>query len=117
MTLYRFVRDRAISLCKRGQSASQICAECERKMRYEVRQQEEKWIVWDGVNDCAMKGAAGFPRLTAATCMRHPSIAGLLLVMKPNSVASLAAEARPVTFWTQKEAQVFADTLNDLDLQ
>ncbi len=27
------------------------------------------------------------------------------------------AEARPATFWTQKEAQVCADTLNDLDLQ
>jgi len=83
-------------------------------MRYEVRQQDEKWIVWDTVNDCAMKGAAGFPRVTAANCMRHPSIAGLL-VMKPNSVASLAAEARPMTFWTQKEAQVCADTLNDID--
>jgi hypothetical protein len=47
-------------------------------------------------------------------CMRHPSIAGLL-VMKPNSVASLAAEAKPVTFWTQKEAQVCVDTLNDID--
>ena len=82
-------------------------------MRYEVRQQDEKWIVWDTVNDCVMKGAAGFPRLTAANCMRHPSIAGLL-VMKPNSVASLAAEARPLTFWTQKEAQELADTLNDL---
>jgi hypothetical protein len=83
-------------------------------MRYEVRQQDEKWIVWDTVNDCAMKGAAGFPRLTAANCMRHPSIAGLL-VMKPNSVAALAADARPVTFWTQKEAQALADSLNDLD--
>jgi hypothetical protein len=83
-------------------------------MRYEVRQQDEKWLVWDTANDCVMKGAAGFPRLTAADCMRHPSIAGLL-VMKPNSVASLAAEARPMTFWTQKEAQVCADTLNDID--
>ena len=80
-------------------------------MRYEVRQQDEKWIVWDTVNDCAMKGTAGLPRLTAANCMRHPSTAGLL-VMKPKS---LAAEARPATFWTQKEAQVCADTLNDLD--
>ena len=79
-------------------------------MRYEVRQQEEKWIVWDTVNDCAMKGAAGFPRLTAANCMRHPSIAGLL-VMKPDSVTALAADARPVTFWTQKEAQEWADIL------
>lgn len=85
-------------------------------MRFEVKQQDEKWIVWDTVNDCAMKGAADFPRLTAATCMRHPSIAGLL-VMKPNSVASLAANARPVTFWTQKEAQVCADTLNDFNPQ
>jgi hypothetical protein len=83
-------------------------------MRYEVRQQDEKWIVWDTVNECAMKGAAGFARLTAANCMRHPSIAGLL-VMKPNSVASLAAEARPLTFWTQKEAQGCAYTLDDID--
>ena len=81
-------------------------------MRYEVRQQDEKWIVWDTVNDCAMKGAARLPRLTAANCMRHPSIAWLL-VMKPNAVASLAAEVRPLTFWTQKEAQVFADTLDE----
>ena len=80
-------------------------------MRYEVRQQDEKWIVWDTVNDCAMKGVAGFSSLTAANCMRHPSIAGLL-VMKPNSVA---ADARPVTFWTQKEAQVWVDFLNDAD--
>ncbi len=83
-------------------------------MRYEVRQQDEKWIVWDTVNDSAIKGVADLSRLTAANCMRHPSIAGLL-VMKPNSVASLAAEARPVTFWTQKEAQVFSDNLNDID--
>jgi hypothetical protein len=83
-------------------------------MRFEVRQQDEKWIVWDTVNDCAVKGAAGLPRLTAANCMRHPSIAGLL-VMKPNSVASLAAEARPVTFWTQKEAQELADFLNYIE--
>ena len=83
-------------------------------MRFEVRQQDEKWIVWDTVNDCAMKGVAGLSSLTAANCMRHPSIAGLL-VMKPNSVASLAAEARPLTFWTRKEAQVFADNLNDID--
>ena len=83
-------------------------------MRYEVRQQDEKWIVWDTVKDCAMKGVAGLPRLTAANCMRHPSIAGLL-VMKPNAVASLAAEVRPVTFWTQKEAQRLADFLNDID--
>jgi hypothetical protein len=83
-------------------------------MRYEVRQQDEKWIVWDTVNDCAVKGAAGFPRLTAANCMRHPSIAGLL-VMKANALASLAAEASPVTFWTQNEAQVFADYLDDFD--
>src|SRR6266853_2550314 len=105
-----FRSDRAISLCMRGQ----ICAECGGKMRYEVRQQDEKWIVWDTVNDCAMKGVADLSRLTAANCMRHPSIAGLL-VMKPNSVASLAAEARPVTFGTHKEAQVCADTLNDID--
>ena len=80
-------------------------------MRYEVTKQDRMWLVWDTVNDCAMKGVAGLPRLTAASCMRHPSIAGPL-VMKPNSVT---AEARPATFWTQKEAQVCADTLNDLD--
>jgi hypothetical protein len=62
-------------------------------MRYEVRQQDEKWIVWDTVNDCAMKGVAGLPRLTAANCMRHLSIAGLL-VMKPNSVTA-EADQRP----------------------
>jgi hypothetical protein len=83
-------------------------------MGYEVRQQDEEWIVWDTVNDCAVKGVADLSRLTAANCMRHPSIAGLL-VMKPNSVASLAADARPVTFRTQKEAQVFSDNLNDID--
>jgi hypothetical protein len=86
-------------------------------MCYEVRQQDEKWIVWDTVNDSAMKGVAGLSSLfslTAANCMRHPSIAGLL-VMKPNAVASLAAEAGPLTFWTQKEAQVCVDTLNDID--
>ena len=83
-------------------------------MRYEVRRQDEKWIVWDTVNDCAMKGAAGFPRLTAANCMRHPSIAGLL-VMKANAVASLVSEAKPLTFWTQNEAQVCADSLNGFE--
>ena len=82
-------------------------------MRYEVRQQDEKWIVWDTVNDCAMKGAACLPRLTAANVIRHPSIAGLL-VMKPNAVASLDAEVRPLTFWMQKEAQKLADFLNDI---
>jgi hypothetical protein len=82
-------------------------------MRYEVRQQDEKWIVWDTVNDCAIKRSARFPKLTAANCMRHPSIAGLL-VMTPNSVASLAAEAGPATFWTQIEAQQWADTWNDI---
>ena len=68
------------------------------------------------VNDCAIKGVAGLPRLTLTTanCMLHPSIEGLL-VMKPNSVASLAAEATPVTFWTEKEAQQWADAWNDID--
>jgi hypothetical protein len=80
-------------------------------MRYEVRQHDGKWIIWDTVNDGAVKGAAGFPRLTAANCMRHPSIAGLL-VMKPNTVT---ADVRPLTFWTQKEAQQLADILSDLD--
>jgi hypothetical protein len=74
-------------------------------MRYEVRQRDKEWIVWDTVNDCAMKGVADLSRLTAANCMRHPSIPGLL-VMKPNSVASLTAEARPLTFWTQSRLQV-----------
>ena len=84
-------------------------------MRYEVRQQDEKWIVWDTVKDCAMKGVVGLDalKLTAANCTRHPSIAGLL-VFKPNS---LTTEAKPVTFWTQKEAQQCADALNDIDLQ
>jgi hypothetical protein len=85
-------------------SFHQICAQCGGEMRYEVRQQDGKWLVWDTVNDCAVKGAASLPRLTAANCMRHSSIAGLL-VMKPNSV----------TFWTQKEAQGCADFLNDIE--
>jgi hypothetical protein len=82
-------------------------------MRYEVRQQDEKWIVWDTVKDRAMKGAARLPKLSAANVMRHPSIPGIL-VMKPNAVASLAAEVRPLTCWTQKEAQNLADLLNDI---
>lgn len=72
-------------------------------MRFEVRQQDEKWIVWDTVNDCEMK-----------PCNRVVTHAP---VMKPNSVASLATEAGPATFWTLKEAQACADVLNDLDLQ
>jgi predicted nucleotidyltransferase component of viral defense system len=108
---------RALGKPGRDITKRQHCTHLEVKMRFEVKQQDEKWIVWDTVNDCAMKGVARRPpRLTAANCMRRPSIAGLL-VMKPNSVASLAAEAGRVTFWTQKEAQVCADILNDLDLQ
>lgn len=83
-------------------------------MRFEVRQEDEKWIVWDTVKDCAMKGAARLPKLTAANVMRHPTIAGVL-VMKPEAVASLAAEVK--TFWTQKEAQNLADFLNDIGPQ
>jgi len=67
-------------------------------VRYEVRQQDEKWLVWDTVNDCAKKAVVGGLRRIASN--------------RPNSVT---IEARPAMFWTQEEAQEWADTWNDID--
>jgi hypothetical protein len=80
-------------------------------MRYEVRQQDGKWIVWDTVNECAKKAVVGLFRRTVGNSTRH-TLNGGLLVLKPNSVT---IEARPAMFWTQEEAQEWADTWNDLD--
>jgi hypothetical protein len=77
-------------------------------MRYEVRQQNGKWILWDRVNDCAMKAG---DRRTLSDSTRHTLKEGLL-VLKPDSVT---IQARRAMFWTQQEAQEWADTLNDLD--
>jgi hypothetical protein len=83
-------------------------------MRFEVRQQDGKWLVWDTVNGCAaMKGLASPLKLTADNYARHPQNPGVL-VLRPDSVTSLINEATPTMFWTQKEAQLSADTLNDL---
>ena len=77
-------------------------------MRYEVRQENGKWIVWDKVNDCAMKAV---DRRTLSDRTRHTMKEGLP-VLKRDSVT---IQARPAMLWTQKEAQEWADTLNDLD--
>ncbi len=80
-------------------------------MRYEVRQQDGKWLVWDTVNDCAKKAVVGGFRRIASNSTRYTLNGGLLVPM-PNSVT---IEARPAMFWTQKEAQEWADTWNDID--
>jgi hypothetical protein len=77
-------------------------------MRYEVRQQDGKWLVWDTVNECAKKAV---DRRTAFNSTRY-TLKGRLLVPMPNSVT---IEARPMMFWTQEEAQQWADTWNDID--
>lgn len=89
--------------------------ECGGKMRYEVRQQDGKWLVWDTVvDDCAMKSVAGavdglksIIDSDSTPYMLH----GGLLAPTPNP---LAFAARPAMFWTQEEAQQFAETLNDI---
>ena len=84
-------------------------------MRYEVRQQDEKWIVWDTVNDCAGKAVVGLFRHTFGNrwTSTHQTLNGVrLLVLKPNSVT---IEAKTAMFWTQEEAQEWADIWNDLD--
>jgi hypothetical protein len=97
-------------------TAKQICAECGGKMRYEVRQQGGKWLVWDTVvDDCAMKslvGAVDGLRSIIASDNTHYTLHGGLLVPRPNSVTF---ETRPAMFWTQEEAQQWADTWNDID--
>ena len=79
-------------------------------MRYEVRQQDEKWIVWDTVNDCVTKAMTDRSALSDST--RHTLNKRGVWCFKPNSVN---IDARPALFWTQKEAQGLADILNDLD--
>lgn len=85
-------------------------------MRYEVRQQDGKWLVWDTVvDDCVMKSVVGavdgLRSVIASNNTRYMLNGGLLAPM-PNSVTF---EARPATFWTQEEAQQWADTWNDID--
>ena len=84
-------------------------------MRYEVRQQDGKWLVWDTVADnCVMKSVAGavdgLRRIMASNNTRY-TVNGGLLVPAPNSVAF---ETGPAMFWTQEEAQQWADTWNDI---
>jgi hypothetical protein len=97
-------------------AAKQICAECGGKLRYEVRPQDGKWIVWDTVvDDCAMKsvvGAVDGLRSIIASNNARYMLNGRLLVPTPNSVAF---DTRPAMFWTQEEAQQWADTRNDID--
>jgi len=66
-------------------------------MRYEVRQQDEKWIVWDTVNQCG----------AVAGCLRPTAADG--------SPRVVVIDGSPFILWTQEEAQEWADTLNDLD--
>jgi hypothetical protein len=83
-------------------------------MRYEVRRQDEKWLVWDTlVDDCAMKSVAGaVDGLRSVIANSRYTLNGGLLVPMPNSVAF---ETRPAMFWTQQEAQQWADAWNDID--
>jgi hypothetical protein len=85
-------------------------------MRYEVRQQDGKWLVWDTVVDeCAMKsvvGAVDGLRTIMAGNNRRYTLNGGVLVPVPSSVTF---ETRPAMFWTQEEAQQWADTRNEID--
>ncbi|HKN74383.1 MAG TPA: hypothetical protein VJW94_04335 [Candidatus Acidoferrum sp.] len=85
-------------------------------MRYEVRQQDGKWLVWDTVaDDCAKKsvvGAVDGLRSIIASNNARYMLNGGLLVPTPNSVTF---ETRPAMFWTQQEAQQWADARNDID--
>jgi hypothetical protein len=97
-------------------AAKQICAQCGGKMRYEVRQQDGKWLVWDTVvDDCAMKSVVGavdgLRSIIASNNTRYMLNGGLLVPM-PTSVTF---ETRPAMFWTQQEAQQWADVRNDID--
>ncbi len=76
-------------------------------MRYEVRQQDGQWLVWDTVaDDCAMKSVVG-------------AVDGLRSIIASNDTrympSSVTFEIRPAMFWTQEEAQQWADTRNDID--
>ena len=95
-------------------ATKQICTECRGKMRYEVRQQDGKWVVWDTVvDDRAMTSVAGAVEgLRSIIANTRYMLIGGLLVPTPNSVTF---ETRPAMFWTQEEAQQWADTWNDND--
>jgi hypothetical protein len=85
-------------------------------MRYEVRQHDGKWLVWDTVlDDCAMKSVVGavegLSRIIASHNTRYELNGGLPVPM-PNSVTF---ETGPAMFWTQEEAQQWADVRNDID--
>jgi hypothetical protein len=85
-------------------------------MRYEVRQQGGTWLVWDTLlDDCAMKSVAGAVeglRSIIAGNNTHYRRNGGLLMPVPNSET---LETRPAMFWTQQEAQQWADARNDID--
>ncbi len=85
-------------------------------MRYEVRQQDGKWVVWDTVvDDCAMKSVVGavdgLRSIMAGNNTRY-TLNGGVLVPIPSSATF---ETKPATFWTQEEAQQWADTRNEID--
>ena len=85
-------------------------------MRYEARQQDGKWLVWDTVVDgCVMKSVAGavdgLRSIMASHNTRYEWDGGIL-VPRPNPVNF---ETRPAMFWTQQEAQQWADMLNEID--
>jgi hypothetical protein len=94
-------------------ATKQICDECGRKMRYEVREQDGKWLVWDTVvDDCVMKSKVGAVEgLRSIVANARYMLNGGLLVPMPNPVTF---ETRPAMFWTQEEAQQWADTWNDI---
>jgi hypothetical protein len=97
-------------------TAKQICAQCGGKIRYEIRQQDGKWLIWDTVVDeCAMKsvvGAVDGLRSIMASDKTRYTLNGGVLVPVPSSVTF---ETRPAMFWTQQEAQQWADTRNEID--
>lgn len=82
-------------------------------MRYEVRRQDGKWLVWDtAARNCVMKSVAGAVEgLRRSMASRNMPMLNGGLVPMPNLATF---EIRPLTFWTQDEAQQCADTLNDL---
>jgi hypothetical protein len=84
------------------------------KMRYEVRQRDGKCVVWDTVvDDCAMTSVVGAVEgLRSIMADTRYMLNGGLMVPLPNSVTF---ETGPAMFWTQEEAQQWADTWNDID--
>jgi hypothetical protein len=73
------------------------------EMRFEVRQQEGKWFVWDVVRgECFRKSVLGAVDGLRTAMLGH---------IAPGPVKP--PETRPAMFWTQAEAQQLADFLND----